>query len=77
MLINSTIDLGIYTLPGKNKYLEYKCIYKDPMVLVTPTNYPLNKHRYIDKATGEPFMDLKLFANEGFVIFRNSDIKGR
>lgn len=67
-LLNGDIDLVVFNYPKRNPNLRYEFVCKEEVLLVTPKNHPLSAMAADTGDGGHPYMDLKYFGNEPFIL---------
>jgi DNA-binding transcriptional LysR family regulator len=73
LLNNEKIDIAIFNKPGKHLSLEYEILGEDETLLLVSRNHPLAKKGTKVEKSKYPWIDLKLFKNDEFILL-DSDL---
>lgn len=76
-LLDGTIDLVIYNYSSRHPAIEYELLEKENVLLITPKGHPLAKYAQALERETLPWIDLKLFAREPFILQRVDQSTGR
>ncbi|MGV8981074.1 LysR family transcriptional regulator [Clostridium sp.] len=72
-LTNGELDFAIMHMPVKKRQssLLFDPIYEDPFLLATEKNHPLSKYAKNVDGFSFPFIDIKLFKDEPFIVLHS------
>jgi len=76
LILDRTIDIGIFERPSENPSIESIPIYDERMVLLVDDSNPINEFGFIDEETKMPFMPLERIKDVGFVGYRHDGRNG-
>lgn len=68
MLLSGEADLAFFNLPVRSPDIDYEIISHEEVLLITADNHPLAGHGICQKGCKYPWIDLKLFAEESFIM---------
>lgn len=69
LLNDDKIDLAIFNGQAQNPKLEYQVLGSDETLLITSQSHPLARSGKIVSGCKYPWIDLKLFGNDNFILF--------
>jgi len=72
-LLNGVIDFSVMHPPIKNANIECALIKDERFLLVVNNDHPLSSRGYYREGFSRPFIDLKLFMQESFILAPFSD----
>ena len=77
MLLDGMVDLVIFNYTARHPLLRYEDLAEEEILLVVPENHPLIKYQKNMPGLRHPWIDLKLFKDEPFILQKKGQSTGR
>ena len=77
MLLDGTVDLVIFNYTSRHPQLQYEVLSEEEILLMVPENHPLAGHGETLPDLRYPWIDLKLFKHEPFILQQSDQTTGR
>lgn len=68
MLLSGEADLAFFNLPVRSPDIDYEIISHEEVLLITADSHPLAGHGIYREGCKYPWIDLRLFAEESFIM---------
>jgi DNA-binding transcriptional LysR family regulator len=69
LLLSGEADIAIFNHPINNPELDYEILRKEEIVLAVSKDHPLANHGSVVKNCKFPWIDIKLFENDDFILY--------